>query len=230
MLAASAFAALSALATVWDGVYTAAQAERGRAAYDRSCSVCHRADLGGGQARPLVGPKFWESWGEDVLGSLFSVMRERMPESAPGSLDDRTYADILAYILQRNEYPAGDRDLTTDTVKDIHVVGRNGPAPVPNFALVRAVGCLEERRPGVWVLTRSSEPYRTRDPAASRGDERARSLATPLGNHEFELMDAYDEPSGHTGQKAEVKGLLMRGKTDRLNFSSLQVLDSACLP
>ncbi len=224
------FALIIAVSTVWDGVYTADQATRGKAAYEANCSVCHRADLGGAEGRPLVGSKFWESWGEDSLSSLYSVIRERMPASAPGSLTDRTYTDILAYILQRNEYPAGNRELTPESVESIQVVGKNGPAPVPNFALVRVVGCLEERGPGKWQLVRSSEPFRTRDPAPSRGSERERSVATSLGDQMFELMDAYDEPLGHSGQKAEVKGLLMRGPINRVNFSSFQILAPTCSP
>src|SRR4051812_29424009 len=129
----TAVALVVALSTVWDGVYTAEQAARGNTSYDASCAVCHRADLGGGQARPLVGTKFWESWGEDSLSSLYSVIRERMPASKPGSLDEATYPDTLAYILKRNEYPAGAAELTADSVKSIQVVGKNGPAPVPNF-------------------------------------------------------------------------------------------------
>lgn len=226
----TALALVVALTTVWDGVYTAEQAGRGNTSYNTSCAVCHRPDLGGGQARPLVGTKFWESWGEDSLSSLYSVIRERMPASKPGSLDDATYLDILAYILQRNEYPAGTAELTADSVKVIQVVGRNGPAPVPNFALVRVIGCLEDRGKGAWRLARSSEPARTRDPAPSTGSERERAAATALGGQEFELMDAYDEPAGHAGQRVEVKGLLMRGTPNRVNFSSFQMLESSCGP
>jgi hypothetical protein len=151
-----------------------------------------------------------------------------MPAPAPGTLSDEAYADILAYILQRNEYPPGNRELTAESVESIQVVGKDGPAPVPNFALVRVVGCLEEKGPGAWRLIRSSEPFRTRDPAPSRGNERARSVATNPGDQVFELMDAYDEPAGHSGQKAEVKGLLMRGSTNRVNFSSFQILAPTC--
>lgn len=217
-----------ALTTVWDGVYTAEQAMRGNAAYNTTCAACHRTDLGGGEARPLVGTKFWESWGEDSLDSLYSVVRERMPASNPGSLDDRTALDIVAYILQRNELPAGTTALTREGVRDIQVVGRDGPKPVPNFALVRIVGCLEATANGGWRITGAGEPARTREPAASRGAERERSLRAPRGTGVFELMDAYDEPQGHAGQKVEVKGLLMRGAPDRVNFSSMQQLDTSC--
>jgi mono/diheme cytochrome c family protein len=230
MALVSAFTLIVAVSTVWDGVYSAEQATRGKATYETKCSVCHKTDLSGGEGRPLVGTKFWESWGEDSLSSLFGVIREKMPAGAPGSLGEREYVDVLAYILQRNEYPAGNRELTAESVEDIQVVGKNGPAPVPNFALVRVVGCLEEKRQGVWQLARSSEPFRTRDPAPSRGSERGRSMATALGDQVFELMDAYDEPVGHFGQKAEVKGLLMRGTPNRVNFSSLQILAPSCGP
>jgi mono/diheme cytochrome c family protein len=219
---------LLAATTVWDGVYTPAQADRGKAAYESHCSVCHRSDLGGGEARPLVGQKFWESWGEDDLGSLFDVVRLRMPASAPHSLDDAVYLDILAYILQRNDFPSGTHELTPQAVAGIQVVGKDGPAPVPNFSLVRVVGCLEQPAPAQWRLIRASTPFRTRDPASSQGNERERSLAAALGDQVFTLMDAYDEPAGHAGQKVEVKGLLMRGNPDRINFSSLQVLDFIC--
>ena len=222
-----------ALSTVWDGVFTAEQASRGNTAYNTNCAVCHRPDLAGGggvEGRALVGTRFWQSWGEDALTSLFSVIRERMPASRPGSLSQDTYLDILAYILQRNELPPGNTALTAEGVSTIMVVGKSGPAPVPNFALVRVVGCLEDGGNGVWRLIRSADPARTRDPAPSKGSELERSQIVALGDQVFELMDAYDEPAGHAGQRLEVKGLLMRGAPSRVNFSSLQVLSAACGP
>ena len=226
----SALALVFALSTVWDGVYTSEQADRGNAAYNTNCAMCHKPDLRGGEGRALVGARFFDSWGEDTLDSLFSVIRQRMPENRPGSLDEATYLDILAYILRSNEYPAGTTALTAESAKSIQVVARSGPAPVPNFALVRVVGCLEERSPGNWQLVRSGEPARTRDPQPSKGTEHDRSMAAALGELTFELMDAYDEPNGHGGKRVEVKGLLMRGTPNKVNFSSLQVLAPSCAP
>ena len=40
----------------------------------------------------------------------------------------------------------------------------------------------------------------------------------------------YDEPNGHGGKRVEVKGLLMRGTPNKVNFSSLQVLAPSCAP
>lgn len=221
---------LAAASTVWDGVYTAEQASRGSAAYTTNCAICHRPDLRGGEGRALVGTKFFDSWGEDTLDSLFAVIRQRMPENRPGSLDESTYLDVLAFILERNEYPAGTTALTTAALKDIQVVGKEGPKPVPNFALVRIVGCLQEKTPGSWQLVQATEPARTRDPAPSKGTEHEKSMAAPPGTQSFDLMDAYEEPNGHAGKKIEVKGLLMRGTPNKVNFSSLQVLAPSCTP
>jgi mono/diheme cytochrome c family protein len=215
--------------TTWDRVFADAQAARGRAAYEASCSSCHGADLAGGDARSLVGDQFWQSWGEDRLSSLYEFMRAGMPQSAPGSLDPGAYLDIVAFILQRNGYPSGEADLTAERADAIRVTRREGPGPVPNFSLVAVVGCLGERARGVWELTSASDPVRTRNPSASVDAERRRWESTPLGAHSFELMDALQAGS-HRGHRMEVKGLLMRGTPDRLNVTSMQMLAERCLP
>lgn len=217
------------VSTVWDGVFTNAQATRGQVVYDRQCSTCHGWDLAGRNARPLKGDVFYRNWGEDSLGSLYSVVRESMPRNAPGTLSEQDYLDVVAYILQRNEYPAGSTELTRTAVGDVQVVGRSGPAPVPNFSLVRVVGCLEEAA-GTWRVTNATEPSRTRLPAPSVGDERRRSETAAGGTQTFELMDTYGATDGHAGQRVEVKGLLMRGPSNRLNFSSFQMLAERCTP
>src|SRR5215475_8514562 len=72
--------------TVWDGVFSEAQAQRGRTSYNKSCSGCHRPDLGGFEG-VLRGQKFMDHWREDSLDSLFSNISRSMPRSDPGSLD-----------------------------------------------------------------------------------------------------------------------------------------------
>ena len=59
--------------TVWDGVYTAGQAARGKAVYDSHCAACHGSDLSGSsEARPLAGERFMQDWREDNVNSLFT--------------------------------------------------------------------------------------------------------------------------------------------------------------
>jgi cytochrome c len=102
--------------TVWDGVYTAAQAERGRAAYQQSCVACHRDDLRGDNTAPsIVGESFTFLWGDMEVGELSSRIQKLMPPERPGTLPVQTYIDIVAFILQKNEFPAGNMELGADT-------------------------------------------------------------------------------------------------------------------
>ena len=101
--------------TVWDGVYTEAQAERGRVAYAQSCASCHADDLRGRSTAPsLVEESFAFLWEDMSIGDLFERTRARMPSDRPGSLPGATYADILAFIAQKNGYPAGATELPGD--------------------------------------------------------------------------------------------------------------------
>jgi mono/diheme cytochrome c family protein len=217
--------------TVWDGVYTTSQAERGRQAYEVSCGRCHGVDLQGrGDNRALVGDRFWQDWGEDSLGTLFSVVQKTMPRGASGSLSEQTYLDVVAYVLAKNDYPAGAGELDATNVHGVRVIRKEGPGPVPNFSLVWVVGCLTEESKDNWVLTNASEPVKTRNPAVSEGAERERSAATAFGSHAFGLMDNSGKQS-MLGQKLEVKGLLIRGTADRpdkLNVTSMQPLADSC--
>src|SRR5262245_728115 len=102
--------------TVWDGVYTEAQAERGRAAYQETCGGCHRDDLRGDNTAPsLVGESFMFLWGDMEIGELAARIQKLMPPERPGSLPATTYTDIVAFILRENAFPAGNRDLGADT-------------------------------------------------------------------------------------------------------------------
>ena len=101
--------------TVWDGVYTEAQAERGRVAYAQSCAFCHADDLRGRSTAPsLVEESFAFLWEDMSIGDFFERTRSRMPSNQPGSLAGATYADNLAFIAQKNGYPAGAAELPTD--------------------------------------------------------------------------------------------------------------------
>jgi len=101
--------------TVWDGVYTDAQAERGRASYQQSCVGCHRDDLRGDNTAPsLVGESFTFLWGDMEIGELSARIQKLMPPERPGSLPAQTYIDIVAFMLQKNAFPAGSVELSAD--------------------------------------------------------------------------------------------------------------------
>lgn len=101
--------------SVRDGVYTEAQAARGATAYEAHCVACHGEDLRGGHLTPsMVGIGFAFRWRNRDLYDFYEGMRTTMPQSAPGGLSANIYADLVAFTLARNGYPAGDTELATD--------------------------------------------------------------------------------------------------------------------
>jgi mono/diheme cytochrome c family protein len=101
--------------TVWDGVFTEAQASRGEAAYGRSCAACHKEDLlGGGTAPALAGEAFLRRWNESTVDDVVQTMRSSMPQEAPNSLDAQVYVDIITYLLKASGSPPGSAELTAD--------------------------------------------------------------------------------------------------------------------
>lgn len=208
--------------TVWDGVYTDAQAARGESRYRASCSTCH-------DAGPRRGDAFMRDWSGSDVGSLFARTKASMPPGAPGSLTDAEYFDIVAYMLRVNDFPAGRDELRSETAGSVRVEGRNGPEPVPNFALVRIVGCLGAGPGTDWTVTNGSAPARTRNPAASTGEELKGAEATALGSATFRLVNAYPRPEAYTGHKVEAKGFLIRDPSgDRINSTAVQSLAPRC--
>jgi mono/diheme cytochrome c family protein len=113
--------------TVWDGVYNEAQAKRGKERYVNECSSCHLADLSGSdQAPPLNGEPFILQWENRTAGDLFTSLRTTMPQGTPGQLSSQAYAEIVAYLLQANAFPAGFDELARDAdlLKTIQIVRR----------------------------------------------------------------------------------------------------------
>src|SRR5215471_14859068 len=102
--------------SVWLGVYSTAQAERGKAEYERTCIRCHAANLDGVQDANLLGdfaPRFsirgtdfMERWREDTGSSLFTFIKTGMPPrtepKAPKfpEYNDDTVVDLVAYLFQ----------------------------------------------------------------------------------------------------------------------------------
>ena len=101
--------------TVWDGVYTSAQASRGEISYASACASCHAQDLRGDSNTPsIVGVSFQFLWGDMSLGALFAKIQNQMPTDRPNSLPAQVYTDILAYVLEANQFPPGEDELTSD--------------------------------------------------------------------------------------------------------------------
>ncbi len=107
-------AALSAQAptTVWDGVYTKAQAARGAVIFDAECAACHGpSGAGGGMAPQLVGAAFSANYDGLTVGDLYGRNRTTMPPGKEGSMSAQQVADITAFMLQFNKFPEGEKEL-----------------------------------------------------------------------------------------------------------------------
>ena len=101
--------------SIWDGVYTEAQATRGAEVYQASCAFCHGEDLMGNEMGPgLAGSGFLQYWSGLSLADLRNVMVTSMPQDNPGGLEPSQYADVLAYLLQKSEFPAGSVEVPED--------------------------------------------------------------------------------------------------------------------
>lgn len=89
------------------GVYTAAQAERGQSVYRSKCASCHAPNR-------FTDDFFYQSFAGKPLWEMFDVISDSMPEDNPGSLKKEEYADVIAYLLQLNKFPAGASELPID--------------------------------------------------------------------------------------------------------------------
>ena len=100
-------------------LYSQAQSERGAAVYTANCASCHASDLRGNSNSPgLVGVGFQFLWQGRPLSEFYNKMRSNMPTNNPASLPEQSYIDLLAFILQQNDYPSGPEELEAATIED----------------------------------------------------------------------------------------------------------------
>jgi mono/diheme cytochrome c family protein len=219
--------------SVWDGVYAAAQAERGKATFATTCSGCHGPDLGGATGPDLVGTRFMNKWDFQTANQLFSEIKTRMPRNNPGTLTDDTYLDLVTFIFQANGFPAGTGELTTEpkTLLGIRILKQAGAAAaeLPTGAMAQLVGCLAPAAGNTWMITNASAPVRTDNPDASKGDQRKAVEAVALGNLSFQLVNVFTPLDEHKGHKMEVKGFLIRNADgDRVNVAAIEMIGAGC--
>lgn len=223
--------------TVLDGVYSDLQANRGQNVFTRACAACHGTALEGISAPELTGNRFIDRWREGMLDGIYSFIRERMPLGrTPNSdtISDKEYLDLVTFILKSNGLPTGTTELVPEALSSIRFVGKNGPQPTPDGALVITVGCLSQAADGKWQLVRAAEPERSRSELSTPADVKASSVQA-LGNQVFRLaeLDAVPDfkPEDHNGHKMQAKGYIVRQtNADRISLSSMVMLDSVCLP
>jgi mono/diheme cytochrome c family protein len=111
--------------TTNDGVFTDAQAARGKAIYEQRCTTCHGSTLEGVEmAPPLTGSEFEGNWNKAQLSDLFDRIRVTMPADEPGSLGRQKSADVTSYILSFNKFKSGatEMPLESEVLRSITIV------------------------------------------------------------------------------------------------------------
>jgi cytochrome c2 len=110
LLAAAAVpraAGAQAAKSTTQGVYTLAQATKGRNVFNGACLGCHTTAT-------HMGPAFELRWFGRPLAELYGYLSNLMPKSAPGTLTEDEYIWVTAYILKLNGMPAGKVELSSE--------------------------------------------------------------------------------------------------------------------
>jgi cytochrome c5 len=216
---------------IWEGVYTAEQAERGKVVYTNTCIRCHGGDLTGTTAPALTGERFMANWSGETVERLFAKIRDTMPPTFGTVLDEAQNLQLVAFILQSSGYPSGPRELAANPeLARIQILRKGEQATVQNFSLVQTVGCLERGSDNSWVLTKTAEPTVTRDDVGG-GEALAAAATKPLGTQTYLLLSvAPFKPETQVGQKVEARGLVYREAGDaRLTLTSLAAVGNCDL-
>ena len=207
--------------TVWDGVYTDAQAARGVAAFGQRCQGCHVLTAEG--KAPLAGDAFWKSFAQKTVADLLDFVSNYMPNGTPGSLNESTYNDIVALVLKSNGFPAGTTDLGRNTVAGVQIVPKDGNAELPANALARVIGCLA-RNGAEWVVTNATAPERA-ERAAPAEEDATRSL----GSRTMPLKFVVTRLDALAGSRVAVSGLLIgAGGADGINVTAVSRVAQKC--
>ena len=175
MAGAALLAAVAAVAAAQPAaepvpVYTAEQAERGRALYEEVCVECHLSSLIGGanEAPPLRGPDFLDAWRTGAVVDLADTIRVTMPPEDRNSLSPQQAYDLAAFVLQANGAAAGEDALVAASPGLSAVLGALGLDGEPASAGSAAPAAVVDRG--------------RRGPAAPAEEEDAR----PPGEREIE--------------------------------------------
>ena len=226
--------------TVWDGVYSAQQAQRGQAIYTQECLRCHGGALEGTTGDgpgsvggvSLSGEHFKKNWYSSSLDDLYNKISKTMPAQPPtrtGKMTQQEVLDLMAFILSYNGFPAGAELTYQPELSVTDIVAKEGPEPPQSGETARAVGCLAAgSAPNQWLLSQSTAPIKSKNIGLSAGPELERANSTPLGMNSIKLLNARPG-TARAGVKVEAKGryIKMDGE-DRLSVLSFQVLSPSC--
>ena len=212
--------------SVWDGVFSAAQAERGRGFYLANCSECHGATLEGGEKQALKGDRFYADWQETTVDYMLGRISKNMPFSEDGSLAGTlgtpTYVDIVAHILNSNGFPAGPTEMTAASSVGVQIVKKGGPSELPSNSFAYVIGCLAKGEGRDWKLTMGSRPARV-------FESQSPDVNVPLGDREYTLKFVLTSLDKYVGYRMSVRATLIgEGGRDGLNVRGVSPVNATC--
>ncbi len=209
--------------TVWDGVYTDEQAERGRATFDTVCARCHTFDPQATGNGALAGDGFWTAFSQKNVADLLTYVKTSMPNGNGGSLPAKTYNDLVALILKSNGFPAGAAEVTPESVVGVAIVPKDGSTALPANALARVVGCLAKSGSD-WVLTHATAPERT-----DRSGPGSSDATRPLGTRAIALKFVLTPLDAFAGKRMSVSGMLIGADgADGINVTTVNPVAESC--
>jgi mono/diheme cytochrome c family protein len=202
--------------SVRDGVYTAAQAKRGEAAFQMRCAICHGERLEGAAGPPLAGDEFLGPRDKQPVSDLFDKIRATMPADAPGTLEAPQVADLVAFILQANKFPPGSGELAAAdaALRQIALAALNPPgrvATAASDATFPVIGTLNQVMRG--ILFPSSNvlfDVQTRDPGAGSKGGVARADAATTSTRYGDVYSPWQVVDAAAISIAEIGPVLMQ--------------------
>lgn len=207
--------------TVWDGVYTDAQATRATGVFGASCAGCHTLTPDGN--RPLSGDRFWQNNTQKSVADLLNYISKNMPNGNGGSLSQESYNDITALILRANGLPGGATELSPQTIAGVQIIPKDGPGELPANTLVRVIGCLAKTG-SEWTLTNATKPVRTDKTQSDPAD-----ATVALGSGTMALKFVLTKLDSFVGQRMSVAGMLIGvGGAGGLNVAVVNRVGEAC--
>jgi mono/diheme cytochrome c family protein len=207
--------------TVWDGVYTDAQATRATGVFGASCAGCHTLTADGN--RPLSGARFWQNHTQKSVADLLNYISKNMPNGNGGSLSQESYNDITALILRSNGLPAGATELSPQTITGVQIIPKDGPGELPANTLVRVVGCLAKSG-NEWTLTSATKPVRTDKTQSDPAD-----ATVALGSGTIALKFVLTKLDTFVGQRMSVAGMLIgAGGAGGINVAVVNRVGETC--
>ena len=145
--------------SVWQGVYTEAQATRGESEQQNNCAACHGTEKYSGEA-------FTKAWIGRTAFDLFDQIKTTMPDDNPGGLSVQQYTDVVAYIFKINGMPAGTDSLSSDpeALRRIRIEAKPAGQTALRRSVPRAVGVSHRSA----MLRPIYHPHVPRSPTATR--------------------------------------------------------------